>query len=147
LIDTERERWATLRAPFGVGFGFTLAIFYFAINLCFMSTEKKRKGPARIAERRTQLRITLPDDDLDILKEFCCASGTVPATFIREIVQQSIPSLKILVNASRIAKSQGAERVQNKAAILIGESLSEATGLNRKILSDAFVDLLKNQTK
>jgi len=101
-----------------------------------MRTEKKPVGRPPMSKRRAQLKITLPDDDHEVLKEFCSLTGSVPATYIREIVQQSIPSLKVLLNAARTAKVEGFDRIEGRAAVLLSKALAEQTGVKEEMFNE-----------
>jgi len=101
-----------------------------------MSTEKKPKGPAPIAKRRTQLKITLPDDDLDVLRAFAEITGTPPATFIRQIVQASAPDLKALVEATREAQTGGLDRTRDKASAMLAKHIQTAAKIQQDMFDD-----------
>jgi len=97
---------------------------------------KKRKGPKPIAARRSRIHVTLPDDDLDVLKEFCSLTGVSAATFIRQVVHQALPDIKKLVEATKEIQSGGHDRVASVGATMLAKYINEASQIQQDMFDE-----------
>jgi len=88
-----------------------------------------KKGRPPIAKRRSRILVTLPDDDIATLKEFADATGTKPATFIREVVQIALPDIKALTIAVREAQTSTNNNVRDKGKAMLAKHIKNAEDL------------------
>jgi len=72
-------------------------------------------GRPPIAKETQRFSITLTKRDYDILCEFTKLAHLPAASFVRSIVEQSIPDLKALVDAHKLARDNGKKLVRIKA--------------------------------
>ena len=98
--------------------------------------DTKKKGRPPVAERRSRIHVTLPDDDIAVLKDFASMTGVSPATFIRQIVQTSIPDLKTLVEATRASQISGLDKVSGKGAALLAKHIKTAADTQEKLFNE-----------
>jgi len=95
-----------------------------------------KKGRPPIAKRRSRIHVTLPDDDIAVLKEFTSLTNSTPATFIREIVQTALPDIKTLTEAVRTAQTSTNNNVRDKGGAMLAKYIAEAEKLQSGLFDE-----------
>lgn len=56
-------------------------------------------GRPRVSPNSVQMKLTLSQDDLDLLNAICVFTGSRPATMMRELLQESRPTFEAMLEA------------------------------------------------
>lgn len=94
-----------------------------------------KKGRPPVADRVKRIHVTLAQDDHDALVEFCSLSNLPVATFVRSVLEQALPDLKRLTEATRELQAGAVTRSTNSAALLLANCISKASDAQKDLLN------------
>jgi len=95
-----------------------------------------KKGRPPIAKRVKRVHVTLSQDDFDTLQAFSSLTRTPVSTFIRSVVETSIPDIKELTEAARAAQNGSTEIAKGKAASILAKHIQGASEVQQGLFNE-----------
>ena len=95
-----------------------------------------KKGRPPIAKRVKRVHVTLSEDDYEALEAFSKLTRTSIASFIRSVVETSIPDIKDLTDAARAAQSGSTEFAKGRAASILAKHIQGASEVQQGLFKD-----------
>ena len=88
-----------------------------------MNKPNKKMGRPRVSPNSVAMRVTLPQDDIELLRSLCAFTGTRPAAMVRELIQESRPTLTAMLEAMRASRSGESLPAESMAAKMLKHAL------------------------
>jgi len=104
--------------------------------------EKNKDGRPRISPNSKPLKLTISQDDIDLLEKVCAFTGSRPATMVRELIEESRPTLIAIAEALEAAKNETKPPIGSLAEKIL------TTALKKELPSqDELFEMVKDSRK